>query len=213
MSSTMKRSLAALVMACGMIAVPAIAQEQGKSSSASEQTGNSGAEKPGMLIWQWINFAILVGVLGWIGSKQGGPYFAARAKSIAEGLAAGEKSKVEAAARAKAVDDRLGNLGNEIAEIRSSAREEREREADRIRRETEAEIARIRAHSGLELEAAGKHARLEVQRFAAKLAIDLAEQKLRSRISGEVQAALIDRFVQNLPDGGARATELVTRKA
>jgi F-type H+-transporting ATPase subunit b len=184
--------------------VPATAQEQG-SAQAAEQTGNSGAEKPGLLIWQWVNFAILVGVLGWLASKQGGPFFVARARGISEGLAAGEKSKNEAAARARSVDERLANLKNEIAEIRARAREEREREADRIRRDTTADIARIRTHAEQELESAGKQARLDVQRFAAKLAIDLAEQKIRSRMSSEAQGALLDHFLRDLPDGAARA--------
>jgi F-type H+-transporting ATPase subunit b len=206
----MKKLFATLALAVALTMAPAIAQEQGgseKGSSArtAEQTGNSGAEKPGLLIWQWINFALLVGVLGWLASKQGGPFFAGRAKGIAEGLAAGEKAKNEAEARARSVDERLANLKNEIADMRSRAREEREREADRIRRDTQAEIARIRTHAEQELESAGKLAKLEVQRFAAKLAIDLAEQKIRSRMSSETERALFDRFLRDLPDGSARA--------
>jgi F-type H+-transporting ATPase subunit b len=203
----MKKLLATLGLALALAMTPAMAQEQGGSDSArtAEQTGNSGAEKPGLAIWQWINFAILVGVLGWLAAKQGGPFFAGRAKGIAEGLAAGEKAKNEAEARARAVDQRLANLKNEIADMRSKAREEREREADRIRRDTQTEIARIRAHAEQELESAGKQARLDVQRFAAKLAVDLAEQKIRSRMSSEAQGALFDRFLRDLPDGSARA--------
>ena len=201
----MKKVFATLALALTLSLAPAIAQEQGGSAQTAEQTGNSGAEKPGLVIWQWINFAILVGVLGWLAAKQGGPFFAGRAKGIAEGLAAGERAKNEAEARARSVDERLANLKNEIAEMRSKAREEREREADRIRRDTETEIARIRVHAEQELESAGKQARLEVQRFAAKLAIDLAEQKIRSRMSSEAQGDLFDRFLHDLPDGSARA--------
>jgi len=203
----MKRLFAILGLALALTIAPAMAQEQGGSESAraAEQTGNSGAEKPGMAIWQWINFAILVGVLGWLGAKHGGPYFAGRAKGIFEGLAAGEKARKEAETRARTVDERLANLKNEIAEMRSKAREEREREADRLRRDTQTEIARVRAHAEQELESAGKQARLDVQRFAAKLAVDLAEQKIRSRMSSDAQSALFDRFLRDLPDGSARA--------
>jgi F-type H+-transporting ATPase subunit b len=201
----MKKLFATLALAFTLTLAPAIAQEQGGSAQTAEQTGNSGAEKPGLAIWQWINFAILVGILGWLAAKHGGPFFAGRATGIAEGLAAGEKAKADAEARARSVEARLANLKNEIAEMRSKAREEREREADRIRRDTEAEIARIRVHGEQELESAGKQARLDVQRFAAKLAIDLAEQKIRSRMSSETQGALFDGFLRDLPDGSARA--------
>lgn len=194
----------ALALTLALTTTAAIAQEQGgaEKGTAAETAGPVKHVAP---IWQWMNFAILVGILGWLASKHGGPFFAGRAKGIAEGLAAGDKAKKEAEARARSVDERLANLKNEIAEMRSKAREEREREADRIRRDTQAEIIRIHAHAEQELESAGKQARLDVQRFAARLAIDLAEQKIRSRMSGETQGALLDRFLRDLPDGSARA--------
>jgi F0F1-type ATP synthase membrane subunit b/b' len=61
--------------------------------------------------------------------------------------------------------------------------------------EAEAEFARIRQHAQQEIESAGKLARLEVQRFAAKVAIDLAEQKVRARMSAEKQIELLNQFI------------------
>ena len=77
-------------------------------------------------------------------------------------------------------------------------------EADRIRRDTERDMARIQQHAAQEIESAGKLARLEVQRFAAKLAIELAESKVRSRMSPEVEAALLGNFLDDLSAGRAR---------
>jgi F-type H+-transporting ATPase subunit b len=201
----MKKLFATLAIAFALTITPAMAQEHGGSAQTAEQTGSSGAEKPGLAIWQWINFAILVGILGWLAAKYGEPYFAGRARGIAEGLAAGEKAKSDAESRARSVNERLANMKNEIADMRSKAREEREREADRIRRDTQAEISRIRTHAEQELESAGKQARLQVQRFAAKMAVDLAEQKIRARMSSETQGALFDSFLRDLPDDSARA--------
>jgi hypothetical protein len=48
-------------------------------------------------------------------------------------------------------------------------------------------------------------ARLEVQRAAAKIAIDLAEQKVRARMSPEIQAVLLQGFLTDLPRNGAIA--------
>ena len=61
-----------------------------------------------MIIWQTMNFVILAGLLGWLIVKQGGPLLAARSKEIAEGLAAGEKAKAEADARAAAGSGETG---------------------------------------------------------------------------------------------------------
>jgi len=158
-----------------------------------------------MIIWQTINFVILAVLLGWLVVKQGGPLLAARSKEIAEGLAAGETAKAEADARAAQVQEKLSHLETEIAAMRAGAKEEREREAERIRRETQAEIARIHVQAEHEVESAGKQARLEVQRAAAKMAIELAEKKVRARMSPEIQSALLQGFLTDLPNtGGAR---------
>jgi F-type H+-transporting ATPase subunit b len=156
-----------------------------------------------MIIWQVLNFLILAGGLGWLAAKHGGPLLAARSREIGEGLAAGKKAKTEADARAAQVQAKLANLETDVAGLRTSAKEEREREADRIRRETEAEIARIRSQAELEIESAGKLARLEVQRAAAKLAIELAEEKVRARMSPEIQTDLLQGFLAGLPRNGA----------
>ena len=155
-----------------------------------------------MIVWQIVNFAILVGLLGWLAAKHGGPLLATRSREIGEGLAAGEKAKVEAEARAAEVQAKLANLEKEIAALRVGAKEEREREADRIRREAQAEIGRIRAQAEHEIESAGKLARLEVQRAAAKMALESAETKVRARMSPETQALLVRGFVSDLPRNG-----------
>lgn len=172
---------------------------------AQESAGAGGPEKPNVFIWQALNFLILAGLIGWMAVKQGGPMLASRKKGIQEGLAAGERAKADADARAAEVQKKLGNLEKEIGELRAAAREEREREADRIRREAKAEIARIHAQAEQEIDSAGKLARNEVQRAAARLAIEIAEQKVRERMTPELQAALLRGFVSDIAHGAVEA--------
>jgi F-type H+-transporting ATPase subunit b len=146
-------------------------------------------------IWDWANFIILAAVLGYLIAKNIGPLLVSRSRQIYEGLAAGEKAKADADARAAAVQAKLADLGQVIAQMKASSKEERDREAERIRRETDAEFARVRQHAQQEIESAGKLARLEVQRYAAKLAIDLAEQKVRARMSAQTQTELLNNFI------------------
>jgi F-type H+-transporting ATPase subunit b len=181
-----------------LVAIPALAQESG----AGKKPGMSPME---LLIWETLNFLILAGLLGWLAVKQGGPFLAARSKEITEGLAAGEKAKAEADARSAEVQAKLGNLEKEIGALRTEAREEREREADRIRRETQAEITRIHRQAEQEVESAGKLARLEVQRAAVSLAIELAEAKIRALMSPDLQSALLQGFLKDLSGGATRA--------
>ena len=171
---------------------PVFAQEA--EHKAGESSGSQ-EEKPGMELWKWANFAILAGILGYLISKNMGPMLATRSQQIQEGLAAGERAKADADARAAAVSAKLSGLGDVISTMRAEARLEREREGARLRRETVAELARIQQNAAFEMESATKLAKLRLQQYAAKLAIDLAEQKVRARMTGDVQSALIQNFL------------------
>ena len=185
----MKRLLYAVILT----AAPLLAQEGGE------------AAKPDMEIWKWLNFLILAGLLGYFAVKAGGPALRGRSKEIQEGLAAGERAKAEAEARAREVQAKLQNLESEIAAMRKTAEEETAREATRIRQDFERELARIERQSEIEIESAGKIARLELQSFVARLAVDLAEQKVRARMTPDAQAALLAGFLRDFP-ASAEAT-------
>jgi len=193
MSSVMP-ALKRFLVAGILIAAPLLAEESGP------------APNPDLEVWKWVNFVILAGLLFWIAVKQGGPALQARTRDIGEGLAAGEKAKAEADVRAAEVQAKLANLEKEIAAMHASAREELNREADRIRSDSQKEIARVHQQLEQETESAAKLAKLEVQRYAARLAIDLAEQKVRARMTPDVQAALLESFLKDFPRAGAVGT-------
>ncbi len=211
----MKRFLGSFFLAACLVVLPAFAQEshEAVSHEASQHekaggTEHEGAEHKDLEIWKWANFAILAGILGYLISKNVAPMLVARSAEIREGLAAGERAKAEADAKAAAVDARLAGLEKTLGGMQVEAREEREREAGRIRQETQNELGRLLRHAEMEIESAGKLARLEVQRHAAKLAIDLAEQKLRARMSPETEKTLLDRFVKDIA-----ATDVISSDA
>ena len=159
-------------------------------------------------LWKWPNFLMLAGLLGYLIKKHGGPLLTARSQGIKESLEAGEKAKVEAEARAAAVQARIANLDREISELRTNSKAELEREADRIRRDAENELHRIEQHTAAEIVAIGKQAQNEVRQYAAKLALDLAEQKIRGRMTPDAQATLLHNFSNDVSarsaQGGSR---------
>lgn len=191
MRNILKRLPAALLLACALALTTA-------SPSLFAQEEKAEAAKPSMEVWKWANFAILSGILGWLIAKNLGPLLVTRSQQIQEGLAAGVKAQADAEVRAAAVTAKLSGLGNTIATMRADAKTEREREGARIQRETVAELDRVQNNAAFEIESATKLARLSVQRFAAKLAIDLAEQKVRTSMSPDVQAALVQGFVSEI---------------
>jgi len=149
-------------------------------------------------IWLWPNFLILAGLLGYLAKKHGGPFFAARSQQVREGLEAGKKAQAEAEKVAAGVQAKLATLDSEIANLKASARAELERETQRIRRDTESELQRLEQHTATELDSLGKRAILELRQYAASLALDLAEQKVRARMTPAGQSGLIEGFASDL---------------
>lgn len=180
----MKR-LAALVILALVAIAPALAQSEG-------------GEKGGMEVWAWANFLILFGGLGYLAKKHLPAYFAARARKIREDLVTADELRRQAEARVLDVERRLANLESEIAALRAESEREAGSETERMRLETESEMAKVRAHAEHEIAAAGKAARLELKRYSAQLAVTLAEDKVRGRMTPDAQDQLVRGFVRDL---------------
>jgi F-type H+-transporting ATPase subunit b len=174
---------------------PTKATESGKDESGKQSEGKAEDVSP---IWAWANFVLLAGGLGYLIKKYGGPWFASQSQAIRRGIAEAEEIRAEAEARAAEVDRKLAGLQSEIESLKADAHREQAAEAERLRQQTAADMARIQQHAASEIEAAGKAARLQLKRYAAQLAIELAEQKIRGQITPEVQTALVESFARDL---------------
>ncbi len=192
----MKRA-ALWVLAVGLLAAPAILAQETKSGGAPAHDPSS------LTLWNWANFLVLAGAIVYLVAKNGGPYFAARSRHIRkEMLEAGDVRK-EAEERAAAVESRLANLAADIARLKAESEHERQAETERLRQHREAERAKIQAHAEREIDSAGKAARLDLKRYAAVLAVDLAEQKIRAGMTGPIQDGLVRSFVRDLASSSA----------
>ena len=157
-----------------------------------------GAEEGPSAIWKWLNFLILFGLLGYLVKKNAGRFFAARSRKIREDIAQAEELHQDSEARVREVERKLASLESEIAELRAESEREQAAETGRMRQQTEAEMAKIRLHAEQEIASAGKSARLELKRYSAQLAIQLAEQKVRGRITPDTQDKRVRGFVSDL---------------
>ena len=193
---------ASWVLLIGLVAAQAAVAQESKSG-----TGQSGAadQSAGLTFWNWANFLVLAGAIVYFAAKSGGPFFVARSRQIRkEMLEAGDVRK-EAEERAAAVDRKLASLGADIARLKTESEQERQAEIERLRRHRESERAKIHAHADREIESAGKAARLELKRYAAELALHLAEQKVRAAMNEQIQDALVRAFVGDLSSPSATA--------
>jgi F-type H+-transporting ATPase subunit b len=157
-----------------------------------------------MLKWKWINFAILAGVLGYIIGKNAPAFFKGRTAGIQRDIREATKLREQAEARVREMEQRLASLGQEIEKLRGEAKEAMAHEGERIRQETAHQIARVQETAEQEIDSHAKHVTQELKEYSAKLAIDLAQQRIQSQMNGDTQNTLVDRFLHDLNGKGAR---------
>jgi F-type H+-transporting ATPase subunit b len=150
------------------------------------------------IAWKWANFAILAAGLGYLVRKHLPPFFRSRTAEIQQGITEAQQMKRDAEARAAQVEARMQKLGDEIERFRAQSREEMRQEGERIRQETAKQLSHLEQQARQEIEAAGKAARRELKDYAAKLALDLAEQRVRERLNSGTETMLVDGFIQDL---------------
>jgi F-type H+-transporting ATPase subunit b len=157
--------------------------------------------------WKWANFALLAAGLGYLIAKNAPAVFRARTVEIQKGIAEAQALKNDAERRAAEVEARMRTLGAEIERLRAESSSEMQKEAGRIREETVKQVARIEQQAAQEIEAAAKTARRDLKNYAAMLALDLAEQRVREKVDASTEASLVDGFLQDLQRQEVRRQE------
>lgn len=166
------------------------------AASAVLRADENGGEKD--LTLNWINFAILIGVGGYFLAKALPPFFKSRTEEIQKGIREAQQIRLEAEQRAREVEGKLAALGSEIEKFRAEAHAEMEQEGARIRQATERHIEKLAEQAEREIETAGKLARRELQAYAAKLSLEIAEQRVKEKLTPVVENGLIEDFVSDL---------------
>lgn len=187
----MKWLLPALLLAGSFHALPA--QEPKEAATEAQGKGEND-----MLGWKWANFALLVVGLGYLVVKIGGPFFEARTAGIRKGLDEADKARLDAGARVAEVNAKLANLGTEIEQLKAALLAEQERHADRLRREAAEEVARIQTQGEQQIDALTKASRQALKAYSADLAIGLAEQKIRARLTPDAEERFSQAFFEKL---------------
>lgn len=162
--------------------------------------GHGGGHEAGdpLLPAKWINFAILAAGLGFLIIKMGIPALKSQQQAILDGMNAAAKQAEATTAQAAEIEKRISNLDSEVAGIREKALSELEAEKKRIGEETAVLVAKVEQDATAELASAAKFAQAELKAHTAKLALELAEQKVRARMTPAAQEALVGRFVERL---------------
>jgi F-type H+-transporting ATPase subunit b len=185
---------AAFCIWLALAAAPGIlAQEpQNESKPESSQQGDP------WLWWKWANFLILAGGIGYLVRKYAGPFYRGQSESIQRGIAEATQARKDAEARAASIDRRMAGIEKEIEELRVQSRAEMEAEGKRLREDAERQASRLQEDSVQEIELMTRAAILELKRYSADLALDLAEQRIRTRVTPDTRKRLANGFIRDL---------------
>jgi F-type H+-transporting ATPase subunit b len=188
----------------------AAAAQPGQEPRLAEASQEAAEEKPFKLFGKWVipgpvvaalrwaNFVILFGLLGWLLRKPLAAFLRQRGRMILKALQLGRRARQEAAARLDEINARLAGLESDIAELRRQALAEAQAERDRLRDSAIAEAARILTQAEQDIDAFAKAARNELRRYAAQLAVELAEQRIRTQMTGDRHAAMVRYYAASL---------------
>ena len=158
---------------------------------------------PGFELWKFVNLTVFVVVMVYILTRKAklGEVFNARRESIKRELARAQQERDAALAKLKEVEERLGLLDTELANIKENSVREAQEERERIAQSTQTEITKLGEQAAREIETAGKTARKELRRYTAEQSVRLAEEIVRREIKPEDDARLIASNIEDL--GGA----------
>ena len=149
----------------------------------------------------FINFAIVVGLIGWLWKKNVPAAFRNRTTLIQKSIEEARRASEDANRRLSEIEARLGRLDEEISSMRALSEKEAAAEEERIKAAEAEDARRIAESARQEIEAAVKSARRELTAYAADLAVALATKQIR--VDATADQALVRRFAQQLSDGGA----------
>jgi F-type H+-transporting ATPase subunit b len=188
----MRRMLSALGFLSVFLLVavlPLLAEEREKPPPTESGMG---------LVFRWLNFAIVFGVIAFVAVKWGGPYFRAKAEETAGKIAEGARAREAAERQKEEIRRKLAGLEDEVKRLRAEAKRDAEAEAKRVRELARAEAEKIEQAAQLEIEAAGRAAHLALKALAARLAVERAEAMLAKEMTPQAETALFRTFVAEL---------------
>jgi len=149
-------------------------------------------------LWMIINFGILVFILYKFGKKPLQSFFKQRTETIEKTLREAQEAKELAEKALKKVEERFKTREKELEEIlaasRRSGEETRESLIEQGNKLREKILEQAKANIKYEL----KHAKESIKAEAVEIAIELAEKKLKERLTKEEQEKLLEESLSKI---------------
>jgi F-type H+-transporting ATPase subunit b len=153
-------------------------------------------------MWKIINFLVLVAVLYKFARKPLVDFFKKRTETIEKTLNEAKEAKEAALKALHEVETRLKAKDAEIEAILATAKKSGEHERDKIIEESARLKEKILEQAKTNIEFELKHAKEAIKAEAVELAMELAEKKLREKLTKEEQEKLLDESLVKIGGRG-----------
>jgi F-type H+-transporting ATPase subunit b len=170
------------------------------AAGAPEEGGHASLLKE--YIWKIINFAILVIILFKFGKKPLGDFLKKRTELIEKTLNEAKEAKEAALKALREAEERVKTKDAEVKAILDAAKKSGELERDRIIEESAKLKEKILEQAKTNIDYELKHAKESIKAEAVELAMELAEKKLKEKLTKEEQEKLLDESLVKIGGKG-----------
>ena len=171
-------------------------------SEPAVSQGHTGEEQHGESAWAFagklFNFAVLAGLLVYFLRTPIRDYLANRGTQIRNDLVTAAAMKEDAARQIIEIDAKLKQLPGELDALRARGQREIAAEQTRIEQAAVAERDRLLEQTRREIALQLRAARRELVSHAADLAVQVARERIRARMTSEDQRRLVDRYLEQV---------------
>lgn len=132
-----------------------------------------------------VNLAVFLGLIGWLAGPAVVKFLEDKQREVGHAIADANRQREEAAQMEGRLSAQIAELRREVDEIAARAKREGERERQEILADAERDRQRLTQQARNEMEQGLAHARQELTAHAARLAAQLAEQRLASGLTAD----------------------------
>lgn len=159
---------------------------------------------PGLIIWTFITFVLLLIVLKRVAWKPLLTMLEEREKTVREALEGAEKARQEVAALSRKNEEMLDGVRRQADEILGRGRTEVQRVRAEILEKAKKEAENILADGRKQMEREYRATLKEIRTDVADLAIGAAQSILVTGINEDKQRQLVEEYLSSLPETEGR---------
>lgn len=150
------------------------------------------------LFWHLFNLALILGVIGYLARRPVLDAIKTRAHDIRKEITETARARDEARQRHEELGARLSKFEDEVAQMKAQAADDAKQEEQKLIERARTEAERIRQTAERSIRDEVTRAQIALRKEAVDLAVQLAEQTLRSEVGPDDHKRLARQFLDSI---------------